>query len=251
MACTTGLLLTCSLLIGTPTEPARAVDLELVMAVDASHSMSFSGRRFEREGYAQAFRSPDVIAAILSGPRHLVAVTLVEWSGQADQTIVVPWTIIGDRADAEAFAGAIEEAPLVQRRHGLTAVGDALLFSARQILLNDIAGARRVIDISGNGAENEGLPAELARVAVLHEGITINGLPVTFQRTELGLASSTDRHEPSVEDFYRKHVIGGLGSFMIGVSEEGDFVEAIRRKLVQEIANAGSVTKEANLSHVN
>lgn len=250
MACAVSLLLSCSLLAGSSSQPSTTVDLELVLASDASLSMNTTGRQLERAGYAQAFRTADVVEAVSSGAHHRIAVTLVEWSGQAEQTVVVPWTIVGDKASAEAFAGAIETAPLLPRRHGLTAVGNALLFSARQILLNDIGSARRVIDISGNGTENDGLATKTARAAILGEGITINALPIPFQRTGAGLASSADRHEPSVEGFYRDHVVGGAGSFLMSVTTGEDFADTIRRKLVREIAGndgASGMAKETAL----
>jgi hypothetical protein len=244
MACAVGLLLICSLLASSPSRPSTSVDLELVLASDASLSMNRPGRQLERAGYARAFRDGDVVAAIGSGAQRRIAVTLIEWSGQAEQTIVVPWTIVGDKASAEAFSEAIEAAPLLPRRHGLTAVGNALLFGARQILLNDIGSARRVIDISGNGAENDGLPAEKARSAILGQGITINGLPVGFERTGPGLASM-EHHGPSIESFYRDHVVGGAGSFIMSVTTGDDFAEAIRRKLVREISGHDGVRKMA------
>jgi hypothetical protein len=101
MACLLGLLVSCSLLAGVPSVPSESVDLELVLAIDAHLSMNRIGRHFEREGYAQAFRTADVIAAVGSGARRRIAVALIEWSGQAEQTVVVPWSIIGDEESAE------------------------------------------------------------------------------------------------------------------------------------------------------
>jgi hypothetical protein len=248
MACTVGLLLSCSLMTSSPAPPTSSVDLELVLAVDASVSMNRSGRRFERDGYVQAFETADVVAAVRSGPLGRIAVTLVEWSGADDQSIVVPWTILSDETSAAAFADAIDRAPLVARRHGLTAVGSALLFGAQQIMLNDIRSTRRVIDISGNGAENDGVSADNARAAVLRNGITINALPLPFRMISGSPEAATDRHEPPVEAFYRDHVAGGEGSFVISVTTEGGFAEAIRRKLVREIAGrdgSGTVAKAA------
>src|SRR5690349_8498585 len=116
MACVVSLLLSCSLLASASLQAGATVDLELVLASDASLSISTAGRQLERRGHAQAFRTSDVIAAVTSGALRRIAVTLIEWSGQAEQTIVVPWTIIGDEASARAFSDAIEAAPLLPRR---------------------------------------------------------------------------------------------------------------------------------------
>src|SRR6478609_5636264 len=112
MTCAITLLLSCSLLADAPVRPSALVDLELVLAADASHSMSRAGRRLERAAYAQAFRTADLVEAASSGAQRRIAVTLIEWSGKDEQTVVVPWTIVGDDISARAFADAIEAAPL-------------------------------------------------------------------------------------------------------------------------------------------
>jgi hypothetical protein len=205
----------------------RYVDLKLVLAVDVSGSMDGNEQRIQRQGYVQAFRSPEVIDAISSGPYGRIAVTYVEWSSAFYQVIVVPWRVIGDEEEILAFANELERAPI--SREGRTSISGGLLFSAGAFPESGLESDRRTIDISGDGANNDGNPVAPARDQLLRQGITINGLPVLLNPSPLVGGVRLD-------DYYHDCVIGGPGSFIIPVTALGDFAPAIRRKLILEIA---------------
>lgn len=209
-----------------------AVDVELVLAVDVSWSMDHEEQRVQREGYAAAFRHPDVITAILHGGWGRIAVTYVEWAGSSFQDVVVPWTVIEDAAGAEAFASALSSGPIGRLRR--TSISEALVFAGSLFDRNGVRGLRRVIDVSGDGPNNQGRPVTEARDAIVAQGITINGLPILINRS-YGF-SSFDIED--LDSYYEDCVIGGFGAFIVPVREVGQFPEAIRRKLVLEIASA-------------
>ncbi len=208
---------------------AEEVDVELFLAVDVSRSMTPAELEIQRRGYAEALRSDDVIQAIEGGLIGAVAISYVEWAGQVSQREIVPWTIVRSRAEAEALADALTNRfnPSLRR----TSISGALIFAANSIANNDITGLRRVIDISGDGPNNDGRPVTRARDAVLAQGITINGLPLM---TRDGL---NDRwHLEDLDAYYRNCVIGGPGAFAIPVLTWDQFALAVRRKLVLEIS---------------
>lgn len=213
--------------------PARqmAVDLELVLAVDVSMSMMAEELAIQRNGYAAALADPGVTAAILGGPRGRIALTYVEWSGVNEQAVVIPWTVVASLEDIRAVGERLVGAPAY--RSYRTSVSGALEFAASLFDGNGIEGEARVIDISGDGANNEGLPVAQARDATVARGVTINGLPLM---TEYGLISSFD--VPDLDDYYAECVIGGPGAFSEPVENWEQFAAAVRRKLVREITRA-------------
>jgi hypothetical protein len=206
-----------------------AVDLELILAVDISRSMDLDEQQLQREGYRAAITHPEVIAAIGSGARRRIALTYVEWAGPELQNVAVDWRVIDGAASAAAFAAALEQAP-IQGFRG-TAIADGIVFSATRFEGNGFAATRRVIDVSGDGPNNMGMPIELAREAVIRKGITINGLPIMIKQPG-GFAAIAD-----LDVYYQDCVIGGSGAFTIVVHSADQFAEAIRRKLVLEIAD--------------
>jgi hypothetical protein len=219
----------CSILAAAPAAAQEtAVDLELVLAVDISRSMDPDEQQLQREGYRSAITHPDVIAAIGSGARKKIALSYVEWAGPELQSIVVDWREIDGAAAAEAFAAALGAAP-IQGFRG-TAIADGIVFSATRFEGNGFAATRRVIDVSGDGPNNMGMPIALAREAVIRQGITINGLPIMIKAPG-GFAAIAD-----LDVYYQDCVIGGPGAFTIVVRSADQFAEAIRRKLVLEIA---------------
>lgn len=215
--------------------PARAappvVDVELVLAVDVSWSMDADEQLLQRAGYAAAFRHPAVIAAIAKGDWGRIAVTYVEWAGVGLERTLVPWTIVGDAASAQAFAGALAAAPVGRMRR--TSISSALAHAAG-LFDNGIDGLKRVIDVSGDGPNNMGGLVTAARDRVLAQGITINGLPIMIKRSNPGGYFNLD----ALDIYYEDCVIGGWGAFMITVNDAARFPEAIRRKLILEIAAA-------------
>ena len=213
----------------------RPVDLELVLAVDVSWSMDEEEQRLQREGYVEALRSEEILSALRSGAYGRVGLAYVEWAGVADQRVVVPWGIVEDRGSLDAFAARLEAAPL--RRSAFTAIGDSLAFTAGLFAGNGMEGARRAVDVSGDGPNNQGSPVAVKRDELTARGIVINGLPLM---TNGGLTSSFDIRE--LDEYYANCVIGGPGSFMVPVTEWSQFPEAIRRKLVLELAGTDSAT---------
>lgn len=216
--------------------PARAdsppvVDVELVLAVDVSWSMDLDEQEMQREGYAAALRHPDVLTAIRKGDWQRIALTYVEWAGNGLDRTIVPWTIIETPQDAYAFAEQLDRAPIGRMRR--TSISSILRRSIG-LFDNGIDGMRRVIDVSGDGPNNMGIGVTAARDEALAAGVVINGLPIMIKRQNPGGYFHLER----LDYYYEDCVIGGFGSFMITVNSADKFQEAIRRKLIMEIASA-------------
>lgn len=199
-----------------------ATSLQLVLAVDASGSVNMPRFNLQRDGYAAAFRHPAVRSAIRGTATGSIAVMLLQWTGPAMQVIAVDWRLIDGDAAAERFAAAIDAAPR-ELFGGGTSLSGAIDFSVGQFGRCPFPADRRTIDISGDGSNNRGRPADLARDEAVAAGIVINGLPI------LAL-------EPWLDAYYRDHVIGGAGAFLIAAATFEEFAQAIRRKLITEIA---------------
>jgi len=224
------LVLVAAIVSGGAAKAQVAVDLELVLAVDISRSMDYDEQQLQRDGYVEALRHPEVVAAIQSGPIGRIAVTYVEWAGPFHQAMVVPWTTVASMAEAEAFAAAVGAAPLVRERG--TSISQGLDFAANLFADSGASGSRRTIDVSGDGPNNMGLPVVPVRDRIVAEGITINGLPIMLKP-----ASAIGPYNiPDLDIYYEDCVIGGPGAFMITVDDPSRFAVAIRRKLVLEIA---------------
>jgi hypothetical protein len=208
---------------------AVAVDVELVLAVDISYSMDLDELALQREGYAQALTSRDFMQALRQGMHGKIAVTYFEWAGASEQKIVVPWRLIDGPETADAVAAEIARAPL--RRASRTSISGALMFAKPLFAGSGYRGIRRVIDVSGDGANNNGPLVELVRDEVLAEGITINGLPIMLKRPSFSTMDIND-----LDIYYEDCVIGGPGAFVVPVKEREKFTEAIRTKLVLEVA---------------
>lgn len=207
---------------------AMEVDLELVLAVDISRSMDVEEQELQRLGYAEAFRHPQVIAAISSGLTGRIAVTFLEWAGEGLTFQRVNWTLIEGAESSFGFADAIATAPI--GRHRRTSISAGLMTAAELLATSPFAGLREVIDVSGDGPNNGGLPVLEARQEVLRRGITINGLPIML-RPGGGFYNVHD-----LDIYYENCVIGGPGAFLLTVESADRFADAIRQKLVLEIA---------------
>jgi hypothetical protein len=216
----------------TPAAEAE-VDLQLVLAVDCSGSVSMGRYELQKRGYGAAFRDPQVLNAIRSGASQAIAVTMFQWTGPRLQVVVVPWTIVKDEASAGAIAAAFDAVPR-KLFSGGTSVSGAIDYSRLLLLQTPYAGTRRTIDVSGDGANNIGRRAELARDEAVKDGITINGLPILAV-------------EPFLDTYYFESVIGGPGAFMVPCQNFENFADAIRKKLIMEIA-ADEETAKALLS---
>lgn len=220
------------LCIGTASA-AEPVDLELILAVDVSRSIDDEEAALQREGYAEAFRHPAVISAIQSNPNRRIAVAYVEWAGAHYQKLTIPWTIISDAASGERYAGIIMSQPRVSERW--TSISGAIDFSMRVFAISPYQGARRVIDISGDGVNNNGRPSSQARDEALAAGVTINGLVIMNDRPTPGFSEYFT--QPALDVFYREQVVGGPGAFVVAIEDFSTFAYAIRNKLIREIAN--------------
>jgi hypothetical protein len=202
------------------------VDLELVLMVDVSRSMTPGELEIQRRGYAAALRSEDVFRAVQSGLLQTVAVTYVEWAGT--QNVVVDWRLLQTRADLLALADTLSSSfnPALRR----TSISEAIVFGARSIDQNIYEGLRKVIDISGDGPNNQGRPVTRARDDAVAQGIIINGLPLM---TREGMGSQW--YLEDLDIYYETCVTGGPGSFVLPVTEWDQFAQAVRRKLVLEM----------------
>jgi hypothetical protein len=208
---------------------AVEVDLALVLAVDVSFSMESDEQDLQRQGFVEAFRSPEVHQAIHQGMLGRIAVIYVEWSGAFDQQIIVPWTVVEQPTDGLAFAERLLQSPI--HRMSYTSLSGAIDFGIRQLDQSGFQTVRQIIDISGDGANNQGRTVTLARDEALARGITINGLPIMLKR----LDSAWDID--NLDLYFRDCVIGGPGAFLVPVREKTQFVEAIRAKIIREITD--------------
>jgi hypothetical protein len=206
-----------------------SVDVELVIAVDVSYSMDLDELAVQREGYAQAIVSKEFLQAIKTGPNSKLAVTYFEWSASSDQKIIIPWRVIEGPESADAVANEIMKTPV--RRGSRTSISGAINFAMPLFDENPYHGLRRVIDISGDGPNNNGAPVAEARAAALEKGITINGLPIMVKEPS-PLTMDID----NLDWYYEDCVIGGPGSFVVSIKDRDKFKEAIRTKLILEVA---------------
>ena len=234
-------LLAAALGLGSPLAAAEAVDLELVLAVDISRSITAEEAELQRQGYIAALADPLVIQAVTSGSLGRIALTYVEWAGFDYYRTVVDWSIIDGHDSAVDFVTQLVVAPIVSAQR--TSISAAIENSVLLFDANDFQGARRIIDVSGDGANNYGRPVVEARNIAVAAGVTVNGLPILRDwRGEA--AAKEDSNLDSVSDldlYYQYCVIGGPGAFIIAVSDFDSFADAIKRKLVLEIAGATPV----------
>jgi hypothetical protein len=207
------------------TGAGEPVDAEIVLAVDASRSMDLDELRVQRDGYLAALDHPDLIRAITAGRLRKVAIAYVEWAGEIRDGALVPWRIIETPEDAAALSAEIAATPVVRGRG--TSISRAIAFSSALLDDGSVDGARQVIDISGDGANNSGPPVVEARDAAVARGITVNGLPV--MTAPGGSMAELDR-------YYEECVIGGLGAFVMVAHGWEDFADTLRRKLIMEIS---------------
>jgi Protein of unknown function (DUF1194) len=218
-----------ALLAGGEAGAQTPVDVELVLAVDMSQSMDAGEHELQRSGYLAALVHPDVLGAIRSGIYGKVAITYVEWGGPLSQAVAVPWTVVEDEASARGFAAALAARP-IRTIHG-TSISGALEFAASLFGANGYDGVRRVIDVSGDGPNSSGTPVVPSRDAALEQGLIVNGLPIVLREPGFSPWSI-----PNLDIYYADCVIGGPGSFVLPVDDPAQLADAIRQKLVLEIA---------------
>jgi Protein of unknown function (DUF1194) len=208
---------------------AASVDVELVLAVDVSYSMDMDELALQREGYAQAIVSKEFLQALKTLPNGKISVTYFEWAASNDQKIIIPWRVIDGPETADAVANEIAKTPI--RRASRTSISGAINFAMPLFDENPYHGLRRVIDISGDGPNNNGAPVTGARDAALEKGIIINGLPIMVKEP-----SYSTMDIENLDIYYEDCVIGGPGSFVVAIKDRDKFKEAIRSKLLLEVA---------------
>lgn len=211
------------------------VDLELILAVDVSGSVDAVEAKLQREGYISAMTSETVMKAIKSGPLRRIAVAYVEWAGEQYQQTVMPWTLIETLDDAKAFMGKVADSPYVAIRW--TSISAAIDHSVKLFAESPFEGTRRVIDISGDGKNNHGREVADARAEAMAAGIVINGLPILSSRA--GASDSMPRgwpSDPDLDNYFQTEVIGGPGAFMVPAESFDTFAQAVKSKLMREIA---------------
>ncbi|MBX6744369.1 MAG: DUF1194 domain-containing protein [Acetobacteraceae bacterium] len=205
------------------------VDVLLVMAVDVSRSVDEDEARLQRQGYRSAVTDPAVLEAIRGGVTGSIAIAYVEWAGAEYQRLVLPWTRIASQADAEDWARRLDQAPRASL--SWTSISGGIDFARDVLAEAPFEASRRVIDVSGDGVNNSGGPAEAARDRAVAEGIVVNGLPIVNDRPTFG------RPPPlPLDEYYRESVIGGPGAFVIVAEDFESFGNALKRKLIREIA---------------
>jgi hypothetical protein len=222
-----------AMVFASPRQPALArrsrvaiqagatVDVALVLAIDVSGSVSNARMMLQRQGYSDALCHPGFVEAVRSGPAGRVALTFVQWSEARRQEQSVEWRLIEDAATARQFAQAIAAAD--RPMPGWTSISAAIDFSARLIAGSGLAAQRKVIDVSGDGSNNDGREVTAARDDAVAAGITVNGLPIV-------------EAEPGLDEYYRRNVIGGRGAFAVVARDIDAFAEAVLRKLLVEVA---------------
>ncbi len=211
------------LLAAAPARAQSAVDLQLVLAVDASGSVDMYRFELQKRGYAAAFRNRQVLDAIRSGPAAAIAVTMVQWTGPSLHVQVVPWTLLKDEATTTELAAIIDAAP---RRlfGGGTSISGAIDHAMALFRNSPFEGKRHTIDVSGDGSNNSGRSVIRARDEAVASDVVINGLPI--------LAI-----EPDLDTYYKDNVIGGPGSFVIAAESFDNFADAILKKMIIEISH--------------
>jgi hypothetical protein len=215
-----------------PARPALAefVDLELLLAMDASASIDMQEYFLQVQALADAFRDPDVISAIRISAPSGVAIALMQWAGPTEQVYAVPWSLVVDEATASILASQIEKVPRSPTLGG-TAIGDALLAGISLLSENNFQGMRHVIDVSGDGRATKGTSPGPVRSYAVSLGMTINGLAILNE-------------EPNLASYYQERVIGGAGAFVMEANDFEDFKRAIRMKLIREIV--GTLVADAS-----
>ena len=229
-------LLAFAALPGPAARAAEAVDVALVMVTDVSRSIDDSEYDLEKKGYASAFADPDVIAAIKAGPSGGIAVNYVEFAGGYEVKTVVDWMVIRDAETAQAFVARLAEAP--RSYYGRTSISAGIDLAMKNLAESGIETTRRVIDVCGDGTNNNGRDIQAARDDAVTAGVTINGLAIINDHP----VSWTFAHvQPpgGLGNYYRENVTGGVGSFVLEIHDFHTFGEAIKRKLINEIASAG------------
>ena len=204
------------------------VDLELVLAVDVSWSVSEDEFALQMGAIAAAFREPELHDMIGKAGNRGIAIALLQWAGYREQRVAVDWMVVRDSATARRFA---ERVDAVERLIiGATDIAGALSYGAQMLISNDYHADRMVIDVSGDGPSNEGKSPRQLRPTLAAAGITVNGLPLLTESADL-------------DQYYADQVVAGPGAFLIPALGYQDFDRALRAKLLREIRGQAVVRR--------
>lgn len=206
---------------GAVAQSADAVDLALILAIDCSYSVDQREYKLQITGTAQAFRRPEIVAAIQSGAYRRIAVSIIQWSDLAHQAIVVPWQIISDAESAARLADMIENLPRSLAEGG-TSITAAMGFSANMLRTAPFQADRLVMDIAADGRNNNGGDPRPMRDAIVAQGITINGLSILNE-------------VPTLDKYFKLYITGGPANFVMPANDYAAYSVAIYRKLLREI----------------
>ncbi len=217
-----GALLLLGVCGGEPARAQTAVDMELLLAVDASGSVDATRFELQRKGYVAAFRDPQVLEAVRGGGKQSIAVAMFQWTGPQLQAEILPWTLVKDEASAESVASLLASTPR-KLFGGGTSISGAIDTAMKWFPQSPFKGERRVIDVSGDGSNNRGRSVTRARDEAVAADVVINGLPILAW-------------EPNLDAYYQNNVIGGPGAFMIVAKDFETFADAILKKMINEIA---------------
>src|SRR5438067_7085707 len=220
-------------LAGIAVEQAETVDLLLVLTADVSRSIDDGEFNLQRKGYAAAITDPRVLRAISGGRNHAIAITFIEWSGAADQNVVVDWTVVRDEEAAGGIAATMLAAP--RSFLGRTSISAAIDYALERIAATPVHGEKRIIDVSGDGTNNSGRPVTEARDQAIAAGVTVNGLAIINTQANPGYAFHT-QPPGGLPKYYEENVIGGPGAFLLQVENFYSVAEHVTRKVVSEIA---------------
>ncbi len=231
------LMLAVTVLLG---RPARAeddyADLLLVLSADISRSVDERKFRLQREGYANALVDPRVLRAMTAGPKARIALTFMEWASDGDQVVVVDWTPVGSREEAEVVAKRVREAP--RAFMGRTSISTGIDAGMALLARCPFQAPRRVIDVSGDGTHNSGRPVTTARDEAIEKGVTINGL-VILSKVPLPTNPFHTNPPGGLTAYYENNVIGGPGAFVVEAESFEAFGQSLISKLIKEIAEVG------------
>jgi Protein of unknown function (DUF1194) len=223
----------CLFALSAPVRAAEQVDLLLVLASDVSRSVDTRKFQLQREGYAAALSNPRVIEAIKSGPHGRIAICFIEWSGATSQKVVIDWTIVSDAASARKIGDQMLELP--RSFADRTSISAGLEYAMNQLEQAPLQATRRTIDVSGDGTNNSGRDIASVRDEVLAKGVTINGL-VILSDTPLPWNPEHTNPPGGLDEYYRRNVTGGPGSFVMVAENHNSFGQAIVKKMIAEIA---------------
>ena len=215
----------------TAAPSAQQVDVALVIVTDVSYSVDENEARFQRDGAIAAFRNPEVVKAIQAGSLGRIAVAYLDFSSYQANRVIANWTLVHDKASADAFADLLASKP---RTLGVqTSISSGLELAQRLLEASPYTATKRVIDVSGDGPNNEGHLVDKVRDEIIAQGVVINGLPIMTPADQMDVYYLED-----LDKYYAGCVIGGPGAFIQVAHGFEDLARALRRKLILEISDA-------------